>query len=111
MQVAVCRIRHIIVDDNVDSLNVNTPTNDVSCNHDPLHEILEGSVTSDAFLLSHSRMNADTGEIAIIQETIQFIGTCNRFYEYHDLIEFECIKQIRQLAILLTLLQLYKVLL
>ena len=111
MQVAVRRIGHVIVDDNVHPLNVDAPADDVRGDHDPLHEVLEGGVASDALLLGHPGVDADTGKVAVVQQAIQFIGARNGLYKDDNLVEFEGIKEVRQLAILLPLLQLDKVLL
>ena len=44
MEVSVGAIRHVIVNDNIDSFNVNSSSEDVSGNHDSFLEVLENSV-------------------------------------------------------------------
>jgi hypothetical protein len=44
MEVSVGAIGHVIVDNNIDSFNVNSSSEDVSSNHDSFLEVLEDSV-------------------------------------------------------------------
>src|ERR1700730_7779817 len=41
MKVSISAIRHIVVDNNVDTFNINTTSKDISGNHDSLLKVLE----------------------------------------------------------------------
>ena len=51
-------------------------------------------------------MNADRGEVALCQESVEFIGARNLGDENDNLVEFENIQQIVELAVLLGLVEL-----
>lgn len=44
VEIGVCRVRHIIINYNVDTLNVNAPAHQVGCNEYPLVPFLEALV-------------------------------------------------------------------
>lgn len=94
MQILVRGVREVIVDDNIDSFNVNASSKQICGHQDTLVEIFKGFVASNSLFLFHSRMDADGREVAIIKETIQFIGTSNFGNEDDDLIEFQSIQEI-----------------
>lgn len=100
MEVLIRRIREVIIDDNVDSLNVNASTKQICCDEDALVEIFERLVASNSLLLLHTRVDADGREVAIIKKTIQFIGTSNFGNKDDNLIELQSIQEIIQLAVL-----------
>jgi hypothetical protein len=52
MQITISIGRTIVVNDDIDSLDINTATEDVCCNEDALFECLEGSVAVDAVYMS-----------------------------------------------------------
>lgn len=45
VQISISRIWHVIIDDNVDTLNVNSPTNQICGHKNPLVPLLETFVT------------------------------------------------------------------
>lgn len=47
MEVRVGTVRHVVVDDNVDTLDINTTAENVGGNHDTLVEVLEVLVPRD----------------------------------------------------------------
>ena len=56
-------------------------------------------------------MNRNTGEVAFAEKSIKFSGTSSVAHEDDDLIEFECVEQLVELAILFSLAKLDIVLL
>lgn len=106
VEVAVSRVRHVVVEYNIDTLNVNSTSKDVGGYHNALFKVLEAFVALDALFLGHSRMNANTGKIAFRKKLVELIGTGYRLDENHDLVELEGIEQIIQFAILFIFLQL-----
>lgn len=51
-------------------------------------------------------MDADGGEVALLQESIELSGTLNRLDKDADLVEFEIVQQVVELPVLLPLLEL-----
>lgn len=51
MQVAICITRSVVVDDDIDSLDVNATAEDVSGDKDTLLEVLELRVTGDTTMI------------------------------------------------------------
>ena len=62
-------------------------------------------------LLRHSRVNADRRKVALHQKLVQFGCSRDRLDKDTDLVEFERVQQVVQLAVLFALLQLDVVLL
>jgi len=107
--VGVCG--HVIIDGKVDTLNVDTTAEDISCNTDTLVELLKLLVTLNALLLSDARMDSNTGEVALAQKLVKLCGAECALDEDDDLIEFKLIEQIIELTILLAFANLQVVLL
>lgn len=51
-------------------------------------------------------MDADGGEVALLQESIELSSTLNRLDKDADLVEFEIVQQVVELPVLLPLLEL-----
>lgn len=62
-------------------------------------------------LLADSRVDSDTGEVALSQELVQLIGTESALNEDNDLVELQVVEKITELAVLLLFAQLNVVLL
>jgi hypothetical protein len=100
MEVLVGRVWEVVVDDNVDSLDVDASAEQVGGHEDALVEVFEGLVASDALLLLHAGVDADGGEVAVVQQAIQLIGTSDLGDEDDHLVELEGVQEIVQLAVL-----------
>lgn len=129
MQVRVSVGGEIVVDGEVNALDINTTTEDISGNTDTLVELLELLVALDTrwrsvnrcgqwrtrmnlpLLLADTRVNCDTGEVALAQQLIQLVGTLGALDKDDDLVEFEVVQKLIQLAVLLLLVELDVVLL
>lgn len=129
MQVRVSVCWHVVVDGQVDALNVDTTTKDVGGNTDTLVELLELLVTLDTvavistdcnrdvvgsnlpLFLAHTRVDSDTGEVALAQKLIKLGGTESALDKDDDLVELELVEQVVELAVLLALTDLEVVLL
>jgi hypothetical protein len=103
MQIAVCIRGAIIVDDNVDTLNVNATAEDISRNKYTFFKCFERGIAIDTgachqisrdisiswvnlpFLLGQTRVDTNTGEVARDKQFVQFNATCNRLDEDDDL--------------------------
>ena len=102
MEVTIGVIRKIVVDDNIDTFNINsTTTKEIGGNQDTSVEFLEGIVLGNTFFLCHAGVDEDEWEIALGQEPVQLIGTSNIGNENDNLVEFENIQKVVALAILL----------
>lgn len=102
-------VREVVIDDNIDTLNVDTTSKQVCGNEDASIELLERFVLCDAFLLLLSGMNADRRKVALGQQTVQFVSTGDLADEDDNLIKLKGIKQVVELSVLLGLGKLYVV--
>lgn len=105
VEVAVLISGHIVVDNNVDSLEVNTTTEEISGDHDTGLELLKVLVASDTVLLLQTGMNKDGREVALGEELVQSLGALDGAHKDDNLVELEGIEQVNQLAVLLVLLE------
>jgi len=48
MKIGIRVIRHIVIDNNIYSFDINTSSEDVGCNHDSSFEVLEDFVSVDS---------------------------------------------------------------
>ena len=104
MQVTVSVRRAIIVDDDVDTFDIDTTTEDIGCHENTLFKGFECRVTSDTagecgsdhkckrinakyspFFLRQTRVNSDRREIARHEQFIQLDCARNGFDEDNDL--------------------------
>mmetsp|Transcript_28504 Transcript_28504/g.73069 ORF Transcript_28504/g.73069 Transcript_28504/m.73069 type:complete len:204 (+) Transcript_28504:1003-1614(+) len=111
MQVRVRAVGHVIIDDDVDTLDINATTPNVCRHQDAMFEILEILVHLDAFLLLHRSVDRNRGEVALLEELVKLDGALHRLDKNYDLVELECVEQLIELTILLVLSKLYVVLL
>jgi hypothetical protein len=104
MKVAVGLAGCVIVDHNVHALDIDTTSKDVCCNKDSLFEVFERLITVDAVLrmsksfrsrtaghsplfLGEPRVDANTREVAVVEQLVQFVRAGHRFDKDNDLIE------------------------
>jgi len=111
MQVGVGVFRHVVVDNHVDALHIDASPHKIGGDENARLELLELLVLLNSLLLFHDRVNANRGEVAVVQKLVQLGGAIDRLDEDDTLIEFQGVKQIYQFAILLVLLKLHVVLL
>ena len=98
VKVRVGIARRVVVDDNVDTFDVDTSAKDVGRNQDALLERLELLVSLDALLLLQARVDADGREVALAQQPVELCRTADRLDEDADLWFVGC--QHRDLALL-----------
>jgi hypothetical protein len=101
MQIRIRRIRHIIINHDINPFNIDSPPEDVSSNTNPLIKILEGFITRDSFFLRQATMDCDGGEITFTEETIKLRGSADGFDENNDLVEFEGVEEVVEFAVFL----------
>mmetsp|Transcript_9195 Transcript_9195/g.16849 ORF Transcript_9195/g.16849 Transcript_9195/m.16849 type:complete len:392 (+) Transcript_9195:196-1371(+) len=100
----------VVVDDDVHALDVNAAAEQVRGHQDALLEVFELSVLGNAVWLRHLSVNAHGGEVALLEEAVELDGALVLGHEDHHLVELEAVQQVRELAVLLLLLQLHVVL-
>mmetsp|Transcript_23900 Transcript_23900/g.56458 ORF Transcript_23900/g.56458 Transcript_23900/m.56458 type:complete len:273 (+) Transcript_23900:96-914(+) len=106
VQELVTFFREVVVDNDVDTFDIDTTAEQVRRYQDTSVEVLEGLILTDTFLLLHSTVDTDRREVTFSQQTVQFLGTRNFTDEDNDLVELECVKQVVQLTVLVSLVQL-----
>lgn len=89
VEISVVILRHVVVNDDVDTFNIDASTQDVSGHHDAELEVLEFLVVFDTCILVHTAVDADRRELLVIQETVQRRGTGLTLDEDNGLIKFE----------------------
>ena len=67
-------VGHVVVDDDVDTLNVDTTTEDVGGHHNPGLKVLELLVAGDAIGLGETSVDGDGGKVALHQQTVELLG-------------------------------------
>lgn len=111
MQVLVRVKRHVVVDNDVDLLNVDTSTQQVGANHDSVFTLLELVVDLEPILHLHATEACDAWEFLLLDNLVQLLGIVLLVGEDDDLVELEVVEQVDQLHDLLLLVQLHVVLL
>merc|ERR1719310_1329745 len=71
VQVTVAIVWHIVVDDDVDTLDVDPTPKEVSAHHDALLELFELLVARNTLLLVEARVNGDRWETALHEQLVQ----------------------------------------
>ncbi|GFE55550.1 membrane transporter protein, putative [Babesia ovis] len=100
VEVRVGGVRHVVVDDDVHTLDIDTPAEQVGGDHDTLVKVLELSVTGNALLLVKASMDSNGWEVALVEQVVQRLGARYRLDEDNDLVKLEVVKEVVKLAIL-----------
>jgi hypothetical protein len=103
VQVGIGVFGHVVVDNHVDTLDINSSAKQVCGNHDTGLEFLELSVLLNSFFLLDTGVNAQTGEVALNQELVELGGTGDRANEDDELVELEGVQEVDELSVLLVL--------
>merc|ERR1719336_2444938 len=106
VQVCVCVLRHIVVEDDVNALNVHSTAKQVGGDQNPLLEVLELLVPGKPLLLAHAPVDGDGREVLLNQQLGQCHAPLHRLDEDHHLVELQHIQELKELAVLLRVLQL-----
>jgi hypothetical protein len=111
VEVAVGIGGQVVVDGQVDTLNVDTTTEDVSGDADTLLEVLELLVALDTLLLADTGVHGDGGEVALAEELVELSASEGRLDKDDDLVVLKLVKKVVEFAVLLGLSKLDVVLL
>ena len=124
MEVRIRIKRQVVVDGEVNSLNINTTSQDVSRNTDTLVEFFEffeafdtiryiskekikrNVVESLPLFLAYTRVHRNTREVTLAEKLVKFIGAECALDENDDLVEFQVVQKLVQLPVLLGLVEL-----
>ena len=119
MKISVWFFWHVIIKDDVDSLDIDSSSEDVSWNENSLLKIFERFVSCDSsllieldlpFILVEFSVNTDGWEVAIIEDLIKSNSSFDRRDKDNDLIELKSIQKVVESSCLLILFQLHIVL-
>ena len=128
MKVGVGLVGHVVVDGDVDTLDIDTTTEDVSGDTDTGLELLKLLVALDTIcelvlnqqaktveyiplFLTDSRVDSSAGEVALAKELVELRAAKSRTDEDDDLVELQAVEKVVELAVLLLLVKLHVVLL
>jgi len=111
MEVSIGVSRHVIVENNVDFLNIDSTSEDLSSNKNAVLEFLEAIVDLDALLLSEVTVHGLGRKGLLVEDLGQLYGVGDGLNKDDDLVKIERINQIGQLGVLFVLLELHVVLL
>ena len=110
MKIRVTIIRHIVVDYDINTLDIDAPPKHVSSHHNTVLKVLECLIVFDPefkdaspFTLLKMAMNADTREPIISQKRVELSGTDHITDEDNDLVEDECVQQVAKITVLFLL--------
>ena len=76
---------HVIVEDNVDTLNIHTTAKQVRGDQNTALEVLEELVALETLLLVHGAVNINGRKVLLLQQGRQGNATLNRFDKNDDL--------------------------
>ena len=65
----------IVVDDDVDTFDINTTTKQIRGDQDAFVEFLKGFESGNAFVLFETSVDHDGREVAFFEDTVQLHGT------------------------------------
>jgi hypothetical protein len=103
VEVAVGIGGQVVVDGQVDTLNIDTTTKDVSGDANALLEVLELLVALDTLLLADTGVHSDGGEVALAEELVELSAAEGRLDKDDDLVVFQLVKKVVEFAVLLGL--------
>jgi hypothetical protein len=101
MEIGVRVLGHVVVDDDVHALDIDTTSKEVGGDHDSRAEGLEVAITGNSFLLLQVRMDADGGEVALTKEAGQLFSSLARANEDDQLVEFDRVHEFDETSVLL----------
>jgi hypothetical protein len=103
MEVAVGIGGQVVVDGQVDTLDIDTTTEDVGGDANTLLEILELLVALDTLLLADTGVHGDGREVALAEELVELGAAEGRLDKDDDLVVLQLVKKVVEFAVLLGL--------
>jgi hypothetical protein len=111
VEVGVGVLGHVVVEDHVDSLDIDAATKDISGDEDAVLEVLEIGVALNALLLREAAMDGDRREVVLAEHLVEGHCALNGVNEDDDLVELQSVQEVGELHDLLLLVKLDVVLL
>jgi len=111
VEISVGVTGHIVVENDVDFLDINSTAENLCGNKNAMLEFLEPVVDLDALLLSEVTVHGLGGEGLLVKDLSQLDGVRNSLNKDDHLVEVEGIDEVGQLGVLLVLIELNVVLL
>lgn len=117
MQIRICIAWKVIIDSQINTFDINSPTENIGSDTDALVELLELLVAFDTadircdltsfknmtvhipLFLAHAGVYSNARKVAFPQQFIQFCSSNGTFHEDDDLIKLQRIKQVTELSI------------
>jgi hypothetical protein len=97
MQVGIITLGHIIIDYHVHPFNIDTPTEKISSDDNPLLALLKQIVILDTLLLGHPPEDRDTLELHLVQDSVQKLRSVDFGSEDYGLVVVELLQQLHEL--------------
>merc|ERR1712212_393469 len=88
MKVSIGIFGHIVIENNVDTLNIHSTAEQVGRNQYATLEVLEELVPLETLFLVHCTVNVNSREILLLQEGRKRNATLDRFDKDDNLVEF-----------------------
>jgi len=111
VKVGVGILGHVVIEDNVNSLDIHTTAEQVGSNQDTLLEVLELLISGQTFFLGHRSVDGNGGEVLVNQELGKSHATLHTLHEDDNLVEFQSIEKLKQFPVLLLFLDFHVMLL
>jgi len=111
VQVSVVVSGHIVVDDDIDTFEVNTTAKDVGRHKKSAISFFKLIVSFDSLCLLEVSHHSHGREVALLEQLVELPASADSIDEDDDLVEFQSIEKVGELPILLPFLQLDVVLL
>ena len=111
VEVRVGVFGQVVVEDDVETLDVDTTTHEVCSDKDTLLKVFELLVALQSFRLFHATVNVNGGEAGLAKQFAKHCGATNGLDKNNNLVALKGVEEIEELAVLLILLELLVVLL
>jgi hypothetical protein len=111
VKILISLVWHVKVDDDVDSLNIDTSSEKIGADHDSVLALFELLEYSESLAHLHVSATGNTWELLLLDDVVQFLSILVCFREDDHLVEMELVKDVHQLFDLLVFFELDEVLL
>ena len=110
MQESVRIVRHVVVDDHVDSLDVDSPRKQIRRHDYPFFVLFELQEFFDALFLIHTRVDGDALQFHLVDEPVQLLGAIHPRHENNDLVVLYLVENDHEHLVFLLLFKFFVVL-
>jgi len=110
MQVGIRVLRHVVVEHDVDSLDIDTSAKQVGGHEDSSLKVFELAVPFESLLLVHTPVDVDGWEVLVLEELVEGNASLDTLDEDDDLVELKGVEKVEKFSVLFLLLEVDKVL-